>query len=517
MPERVAVPREGASSGESPATGLNALRVGRNASFLLAAQVVYALFNVAAMVLLGNALAAKGYGEYAFYYALIPLIASVCDAGVGIIVMRGIARDHSSGAVLLGDALLIKAAIAGLILLVGVGGAWATLDPARAILITLVAVTALVVHGQDPAIWVFRAREKLHLEALMLLLSQIIWLPLLIVGIRTKAGLPGFLAALALASAVRFATGAWIVSKRLYRPEFRLDPARLRGLLAEGMPFGAAMLGTVLYAQVGLLMLRGLATAADVAYFNVAFMLSQPMTLIATVFGIAVFPAVARDSRGGGQALRRDLALNFKWQVLFSVPLMVGLFLLARPVVRLLFHGRDFQPAATGLAVMSLGLVVFFLNISYRYVLAALDRQRQFLHAILAGLAANVALCAALIPRFGYLGACVAFLGAETAILMVCQHSISKHIRLRELLRVAVKPLAAGAGMGLLVFVFREVNIFVRVAIGCVSYPALLFLLRTFTAEEMRVLLRLYASFGLPGAALFLQMEPPGIGSERVP
>ena len=506
-----------AELGESTGAGGTALRVGRNVSFLMAAQVVYALSNVAAMVLLGNALAAKGYGEYAFYYALIPLVSSVCDAGVGIIVVRGIARDPSSGPRLLGDALMVKAAIAGLILLVGVGGAWVALDPARAVVITLVAVAALIVHGQDPAIWIFRAREKLHLEALMLLLSQVVWLPLLIVGILTKAGVPGFLAALALASAVRFATGAWIVSKRLYRPEFRLDSVRLRGFLAEGAPFGAAMLGTVLYGQVGLLMLRGLATAADVAYFNVAFMLSQPMTLIALVFGIAVFPAVARDSRGREQALRRDLTLNFKWQVLFSVPLMVGLFLLARPVVCLLFRGRDFQPAATGLAVMSLGLVVFFLNISYRYVLAALDRQRQFFHAILAGLAANVVLCAALIPRLGYLGACVAFLGAEAAIMTVCHHALSKHVRLRDLLKEAVKPFAAGAGMGLLVFAFRGANVFVRVAIGCVSYPAFLFLLRVFTAEEMKALRRLYASFGLPGAALFLRMESPGIGVERDP
>jgi len=512
-----APPGSPASSGGSPATGGNALRVGRNALFLMAAQVVYALFNVAAMVLLGNSLAAKGYGEYAFYYAFIPLIASVCDVGTGIIVMRGIARDHSSGPRLLGDALLIKAAVAGFILLVGVGGAWAMLDPARAILITIVTVGALIAHGLDPAIWVFRAREKLHLEALMLLLSLFLWLPLLIAGIMTKAGMPGLLAALVLASGVRFATGAWIVSKRLYRPEFRLDPARLRGLLVEGLPFGAAMFGTVLYGQVGLLMLKGFATAADVAYFNVAFMLSQPITFIAMVFGIAVFPMVARDARGNEQALRRDLTLNFKWQVLFSVPLMVGLFLLARPVVSLLFRGRDFQPAATGLAVTSLGLVVFFLNISYRYVLAALDRQRQFFHAILAGLAANAVLCAILIPRLGYLGACAAYLGAEATILIVCHHALSKHVRLREFLVEAVKPLAAGVGMGLLLLAFRGTNIFVRVAIGCVSYPALLFLLRAFTAEEMRALQRIYASFGLPGAALFLGMEPPSSGEERVP
>jgi hypothetical protein len=49
-------------------------RVGRNTAFRAAAQAVSALINVGAMVLLGNRLSAAGYGEYAYWYALIPLI-----------------------------------------------------------------------------------------------------------------------------------------------------------------------------------------------------------------------------------------------------------------------------------------------------------------------------------------------------------------------------------------------------------------------------------------------------------
>ena len=504
--------------GKSTGTHSNALRVGRNASFLLAAQVVYSLINVAAMVLLGNALAARGYGEYAFYYALIPLIAAASDGGVGIILTRGIARDHASGSRLLGDALVIKAAVSGGILVAALLVAWTTLDPTRAALFSIVAVTALMVHGQDPAVWVFRAREKLHLEAMMLLLSQVIWLPLLALGVVAKVGLVWLLAAATAAYVVRLMTGMSLVMWRLYRPEFHPERARLRQLLVEGLPFGAATFGTVLYTQVGLLMLKGIATPVDVAYFNVAYMLSQPFSFIASVMGIAVFPMIARDARDGTQALRRDLTLNAKWQALFAAPLAVGLFLLARPIVSLMFHGREFEPAVTGLEVMSIGLPLSFLNVSFRYVLAALDHQRQYFHAILAGLIANAALCAVLIPRFGFLGACVAFLGAEAIIWAVCHRTLSRHAGLREQAAEAVKPLLAALGMGLVVFALHAANVFVRVAAGCVSYPALLFLMRAFSAEEMRVLRRLYASFRLPGAGLVDRRGPDSaeaVGSEK--
>ena len=495
------------SDAEDPVDGLKGLRVGRNVLFLMAGQVVYSLINVAAMALLGNALAPQGYGEYAFYYALIPLFASASDAGIGIIVTREVARDPSRARQVLGDALLIKAAVSGLILLVVLVISWTMLAPAPAFLISLVAATGLIDPGQDPSIWMFRAREKLHLEALVMVLSQGVWLPLLMWGIATKAGLPQFLAAATVAYVARLVVGAVILVRRFGRPEFRPERARLRHLLAEGLPFGAAMFGTVLYGRVGLLALKVLATHADVAYLNVSLMLSQPLNFIANVVGIAILPIVARDARAGGQALRRDLVLNFKWLALSALPLTVGLYLLAPRIVALLFRGRDFEPAAAGLQLLSLGLLVMFLNLSSRYLLAALDRQRHYLRAILLGLIVNIVLCVILIPSLGFLGACGAFLGAEVAIGIACHHALGGRVQLYVLAGAATKPLLAALGMGLLVYPFRGANVVALAAIGCVSYVGLLFLLRTFSDEEMQMFRKLGGSFGLRGTALLRRAE----------
>jgi len=494
-------------SAEGAVDRLRGLRVGRNVLSLLAGQVVYSLINVAAMALLGNALAPQGYGEYAFYYALIPLLASASDAGVGIIVTREVAREPALGPRLLGDALLIKAAVSGLILLVVLVVSWMTLAPAPAALISLVAATALIDPGQDPSIWIFRAREQLHLEALLLVLSQVVWLPLLLVGIATGAGLLQLLAAAAVAFLVRLGVGAVIVVRRFGRPEFHPERARLRRLLAEGLPFGAAMFGTVLYGRVGLLTLRALATPSDVAYLNVSLMLSQPLSFIANVLGIAILPMVARDAHAGDQALRRDLVLNFKWQALSALPLTAGLYLLARPIVALLFKGRDFEPAAAGLQLLSLGLIVMFVNLSSRYLLAALDRQRHYLRAILLGLVVNVVLCVILIPSLGFRGACGAFLGAEVAIGVACHHALGGRVHLSEMAGAATKPLLSALGMGLLVYAFRGSGVVMLAAIGCVSYVGFLFLLRSFSEEELQMFRNISGSFGPRGTALLRRAE----------
>jgi hypothetical protein len=60
---------ERAVEGPGPGHG-TATVVGRSFSFRLGSQIISALINVAGMIVLGNYLAAEGYGEYAFYYAL---------------------------------------------------------------------------------------------------------------------------------------------------------------------------------------------------------------------------------------------------------------------------------------------------------------------------------------------------------------------------------------------------------------------------------------------------------------
>src|SRR5258706_11050252 len=81
-----------------------ALRIGRNVSFRLASQAASALINVAGMILLRNALGARAYGEYAFYYALIQLVAPISHAGVGAIVTPEIARPPQHRGPILRDA-----------------------------------------------------------------------------------------------------------------------------------------------------------------------------------------------------------------------------------------------------------------------------------------------------------------------------------------------------------------------------------------------------------------------------
>jgi O-antigen/teichoic acid export membrane protein len=478
----------------------SATRIGRNVSFRLGGQALSALINVGGMVLLGNYLGSAGYGRYVFYYALIPLIASMSDLGIGAITTREIARHPDDGPRLLGDAICVKAAVSGALLLAGGALAWTLLPPLHALLLTIVLAAALMDFSQDVSVWVFRAHERQDLESLLLLVSQIGWVAGIALCAALHAPLVGFLGTAAAAFALRLSVGAWIASRRLYRPRFTPRWDRIRTLVGHGLPCGLAMFGIVLYGRAGVLMLQSFASSTDVALFNVAYMLSQPLGFISTALSMAVFPVFSRDALQGQDAVRPALLQSYKYQIVVALPLTAALVVSSDRIIPFLFHRPGFSEAALAVQILGAGLVLVFINLMSRYLLTAMDRQRQYLKAVAAGLGVNVAVGLLLIPSRGFLGACLGQLAGEATIFVVCQASLSKSVRLASLAQAAWKPFVAAAMMGLVLAVLRQGPLLLAGAAGLLAYAGTLLALRAVSDDEIQVLRSVYVSFGLPGS-----------------
>lgn len=506
-------PDEGAaggavSGGRAPGHG-TATVVGRSFSFRLGSQIVSALINVAGMVILGNYLKAGGYGEYAFYYALVPLFATLSDLGVGVIIMREVARDKAMGPRYLGDALTLKAIIGAAMMAVVLVSAPLLLPREAALLVILVTATAIMDYSQDVGMWMFRAHDRQDLEALLLMVSQAIWLTGIVVCAWLHAPLVLLLGSATLAFGIRLSVGAWMVRHRIYRPQFSFDRQRLRTLLREGLPFGLAMFLVVLYGRAGVLLLKALSTHADVGYFNVGYMLSQPLGFISSAFSISAFPSLARAARRGPDAVRPTLRRAIKFQFLLAFPITVGLGLLAERLIPVLFHGGGFRQSAVALKIISLGLTFIYMNLMSRYVLAAIDEQRAYLRAIITGLVVNMGTSAALIPSLGFMGACIGLLAGEFTVLIGCQWTLRRYVAWGDLLGEAVRPLAAAFGMGVVVFLLRPLPVLILPFVGAVVYGVLLLAVRALSPGELDILRRVYMSFRLPGSAYLAARRGP--------
>src|SRR5262249_55203272 len=150
------------------------------------------------------------------------------------------------------------------------------------LLVILVAATALIDFSQDASVWIFRAHDRQDLEALLLMVSQLIWLGGIAWCAWVRAPLSWYLGSAAVAFLLRTRLGFSIVTRPLSGPVFTPRWDRLRHLMREGLPFGLALFAVVLYGRVGVLLLKAMATSSDVAYFNVGYMLSQPLGFVSS-------------------------------------------------------------------------------------------------------------------------------------------------------------------------------------------------------------------------------------------
>jgi O-antigen/teichoic acid export membrane protein len=489
---------DGERERDEPVAAAPVTRVGRNTAFRVAAQAVSAVINVAGVVLLGNHLSTAGYGQYAFYYALIPLLSSFADLGTGTILTRQVARTPGEANRCLGDAILIRGVVA-LVLLAVVGVfAGRSLDPANALLLGIVTAAAVLDFGQDVSVWMFRAHERLDLEAVLLLVSQSAWILGIALGVAFGATLPILLGTAVGAFLIRTVVGASLLSHLGLQPDFSPALARLRHWVREGWPVAVSLLVVVLYGRVGLFTLKAFASDAEVACFSVAYMLSQPFGFLGSSLAMAAFPAFARLWSAGSSDLARPLRAAFKYQLMVSLPLAAGLVALADRIIPLMFHDTaGFARASQALGITALALPFVFLNLQSRYLLAAIGRQKVYLWAVATGLVLNALGCVLTASRFGVLGAAWTFVLAEAAVFVTCHATLSGHISHRRLLEKAARPALAAAIMGIVVWGMQALPLALAVAAGVVTYAAGLWLTRALSREEWSAVRSVLRSFAV--------------------
>jgi putative peptidoglycan lipid II flippase len=133
-------------------------------------------------------------------------------------------------------------------------------------------------------------------------------------------------------------------------PRWQVDlhhPA-LRRLVHLYGPVAASLVisQVAIYLSVGLASLAG---EGSLAWMNYATTLIQfPLGLVSTAISIAILPTLSRQSSGNEPgAFMATLAHGLKLVLLLIIPAAVGLFVLARPIVGLLFEHGQFGPSDT--------------------------------------------------------------------------------------------------------------------------------------------------------------------------
>jgi putative peptidoglycan lipid II flippase len=199
------------------------------------------------------------------------------------------------------------------------------------------------------------------------------------------------------------------VSMKLVRPRYT---ERVRQLVRLATPVaiggGAQQVSTMLD-----VVWASLLPAGSISALYYADRVTQlPLGVIGIAIGTALLPLLARQLRSGqDEAAMANQNRAIEFGLLFSLPSTAALWILAEPMIRVLFeHGKfeaeDTARAAGALAAFSVGLPAFMLVKALTPGFFAREDTRTPLHTAIVSIAVNVALNAVFVlaTPFGAVG-----------------------------------------------------------------------------------------------------------------
>ncbi len=453
-------------------------------------------------ILLARALGAEGYGIYGTIGALLAVGAAIPDLGMGLIVIREVAKNPQTAGRYLGATLTLQPllAAAGYAALL-VGASLLGYDPEIRLLLAFAAVSLLVdvlgnmCHNQ------LVAAERMAAPAAISVAHVVLLMTLGGAALLADGGLWGLYAAAILAGIVR-TSAYWIVLTRAgCRPAFPPRRADMHRLLLDGLPLALAAFLSLAGTHADKLLTTtllgvertGQLTAAFVIVFGVSELIGTPLL-------VATLPLLSRAEAGGQSQLSQSVVGRLVFfNLLVSLPLAVTVSMLAVPLSTGLF-GAGYSGAAGVLALLIWYVVVAMAASVFAQVLMVRNRQGRVLGARSVGLAANVALSLALIASLGVAGVALAALIAEAVVLAELLISV----RLPAVWWAGIVGRLSRLGLatlGLAAWIFgaRGIHPLLAALTALPVYILLIRLCRALVPEDRLLVSRLLTS--VPGAA----------------
>jgi O-antigen/teichoic acid export membrane protein len=235
----------------------------------------------------------------------------------------------------------------------------------------------------------------------------------------------------------------------------RFGRVLMKGWLSEAGPLGMADVLRRLTYQLDTLLLGLLQAPAVVGIYSVACRPLATLNWMPQVMLAATLPSFARMAGGDRAGLQRAFATSIRLLWIVSLPITVSICVCAEPVVMVL-AGQEYLEAAVPLRILIWITSLLFLSVPVRFFLAALGEARIYARLVLVVLVFEAVSEAALIPWWGYFGACAGSVVGELIFtgrgLAICRRFGMGMIEWGAMGRAAL----AGGGMGAALWLVRD-------------------------------------------------------------
>ena len=490
-------------------------------------KLVTAALSMVILKIISGYLGAAGYGDYTTVYQFLAFFGIIADFGIYTITVKEMSRDQTRIPVILGNVMGLRTLLAIFAMGLAVIAVYllptyhGTLIP-MGVLIATIAIFFTLLNGTISSVLQVHLRMQEATVSLVLgKVASVIYM-LWAVHVFAKDPTMGFYQLLwsgVVGNAVNYAITHYYV--RRYCPiRYVFDFKFWWKVFITALPYGIALILSTVYFRLNILVMTfvlphsqilagGKAACAsvlcsdtEIGLLGVAMRMLEMLVVIPIYFMNSVLPIMTRYLEEKSQKIRQLMQYSFDFLVATSLPILVGSFILAKPIIRFIsdpqfVSGNTYEYGAdVAVKILMFAMLFSFVNSLFGFTLVALNKQVHLLYINIVAVIQNLIGNLIFIPHWGFRGAAWVSVGSELIILAYTYWKVHStlgfHLSSKTFFRILFSALLMGAVVAIGFVAMKNVwyvwQLAVLVPLGAALYVVMIFKSKAVTSEMIALL-----------------------------
>ena len=478
-------------------------KVAKNTTVLLVAQIISYVLAFFYTIYTARYLGASGFGIISSALAIGAILSIFTELGLSTLTVREVSRDKSLANKYIGNTIALKLILSTITITAMVLVVTLLHYPPQ-IAAVIYYITLSFVVGAFASIFysIFQAYEKMEFQSIGQIINSIIMFSGILLIISYKLSIIEFGQIYLIASIISLIYGIIICVWKFVLPKIEidlnlwkhflkrieLDTNLWKFLITEAIPLAISSVFLLIAFKVDTILLLIYNGATAVGYYNAAYGLMTALMFVPSVYVSAIFPLLSRLNVSSKELLKFSYEKSFKYLIILGLPIAVGTTLLASPII-LLIYKSAFTQSIFALQILIWAIPLIFVNYILGTAINSINKQRETVKTAFVAMLLNIVLNVLLLPRYGLIAACYITVLTELTCFMLWFHILNIHGYKINVPKILYKPIIASMVMGLSIILLHT-NMFIVIVIATIIYFGALYLLKTFSDEDISLIKR---------------------------
>lgn len=457
-------------------------KVAYNTIFQIIGKVITTATSLVTIGYLTRYLGVSGYGMYTTIFAFVSFWAVLADFGFFWVMVRDLAKPQTDKNHVFNNIITLKI-LFGLIVF--------SLCTITGFLIPQYSWTLKIGIGVVSASWfwmslnstyvgLFQSQLEMYKASISEVLGRLVILGGVIWFVSINASFQSLLSIYVIANFFNFFLNFLLGSKYIkFQPKF--DWSFWKVVLIDSFPLALLSAIGIVHFKIDTVILSIIKGPVDVGIYGVPYKILEVITVLPGIFIGNIFPILTRYFHAKDNRLDGAIQKSFDFLVILAVPVVVGLIILAQPIIQLI-AGTEYVTASTIsvagqaiaapqiLMILALAVAVTFLPPIFASILTVINKQRKQLLPMLVITVVNIALNLIFIPHYSYLASAVITVFTEAIVLVWWFLLSRKFLHFRLNYKIVPRVLMSSLVMGLVLYFFKSIDVLLAGVLGIVIY-----------------------------------------------